>query len=186
MTKPIDNRPYAFHLRKEIGINFVINIVINFGAGYATYRQWEVIQAWGFKGYVFDFMLAGLFLSVILTVIMVRNYRRKNLSLQLSPAATAIERLSDAAPDRLWPLCVVAAAVGVAIAIVSALALVPIASVVSFSVVGLALIKGIWAGLLACLVVAVAVRKGMALNQRIAAPAQNAEVAPLLNESGCK
>ncbi len=148
------------HIRKEALTNFVINVVINAGIAYALFRQVEQIGPWGEKGYVMDLLITGFLLSLILGGIFVGMSRRKRDSGEFTLSGSEGKALAWLIPYNPVLAALWLGALGMALATPHLLGIMFLLELSTLTPAGYALVKGVWAGILAAVIVPIAIRQG--------------------------
>lgn len=151
------------HTRKECIISFFVNFAIAIGLGYWTFSQRESVEPWGVEGYGLDLLATGFFLSAIVAAIVIVKHKKAHFRWSLPVPTTLLERCADLLPLGVVKASVVIGLLGLVFAGVMLLALLTISPHVQYSALSFALIKGVWAGVLAMMVVTMGVRCGLKL-----------------------
>lgn len=149
------------HIRHESRKNFIINFFLNAGIAYGTLHSLSEVSAWGEHGYGKDLLLTGFLLSAILTGIFIAIYRRKRDSDEFNTAGREGQALAWLLPFNPWLAALVFGVLGVILAVPPLLGLLALLEVNIMSPVQYALIKGVWAGLLAWLIIPLAIHQGL-------------------------
>ncbi|MFK8020021.1 MAG: hypothetical protein AB8B86_09660 [Pseudomonadales bacterium] len=149
------------HIHHETRNNIVINLVLNAAIAYALMHSLTEISAWGEKGYGPDLLLTGFLLSTILGGIFIVMTRRKRDDGQLVPAGKDGQILTWLFPYRSWLAAPWMGVLGACLAVPPLLGILALFSVSTLSPLNYALIKGVWAGALAAVVVPIAIQQGL-------------------------
>lgn len=164
MTKTNNAIAIEKHIRKETIMNFIINLVLNAGIAYALLGKQAVLNPWGEHGYVMDLLITGFLLSTILGGIFIVMSRRKRDSGDLKPAGHEGQSLSWLLPYNPWLAAPVLGILGAVVAVPLLLGFFFLLEVTSLSPIEYAAIKGIWAALLASVMVPIAILQGLRAN----------------------
>ncbi len=149
------------HICSETKKNIVINIVINGAIAYATLRSLVEISAWGENGYGKDLLISAFILSTILGFIFIALFRHKKNKQQIEPDGTEGSSLAWLIPYSPWLAAPWIGVLGAVIAAPALLGILMLAGVETLTPVSYAIIKGIWAGVLAGIIVPIAIRQGL-------------------------
>ena len=149
------------HIRKETLTNFVINLVLNAGIAYALFRGVEQIGPWGEQGYVMDLMITGLLLSAILGGIFIGMSRRKRDKGEFELLGDEGSALAWLIPYNAFLAAALLGILGMLLATPHLLGVLFLLELQSLTPIAYALIKGVWAGILASILVPIAIRQGL-------------------------
>lgn len=149
------------HIRKESLVNLAINLLINGGLAYWLLHEHPELLAWGEHGYGPDLLITGFLLAAIISVIFIAMHRRKRVKGELPGLSVAEQGWVRHLPGNPWVAGVVFGLIGLLIAAPLLLGLLWLSGVQALSPLHYALIKGIWAGVFAALVVPPAIRLGL-------------------------
>ena len=153
-------------LASEVRKMTINNVIGNF-AGHAGITYWikrdlPGIQAGGAEGYIADFLVTGFLFCGILAAIFIFMYRKKAAAGEFTPEEVKLSRVHDWLPVKPWPASV---AIGLAGLVSAALPLCAYLLVVGqspLSPAAVSLTKGVWAALVAALIVPVSIYHGAA------------------------
>ncbi len=151
----------AAHIRRESLSNLVINLLINGGLAYWLLHEHPAIFAWGENGYGPDLLLTGFLLSFIISAIFIWMHRAKRAK-GVWPGLNSDEQgWARHLPTNTWLAAVCFGVIGLTVAAPVLLAVLWLAQIQSLTPLQYALLKGIWAGVLAALLVPAAIRLGL-------------------------
>lgn len=148
-------------IRHETTKNIVINLLMNAAIAYAMFYNTLELPLWGETGFGKDLLITGFLLSAILGVIFIISTRRKVSRGEVKPAAYNLQQCSWLFPYNPWLAGAVMGVLGCIIAAPLLIVLLSLLSIETLSPLSYAIIKGIWAGLLAGLVVPLAILQGL-------------------------
>lgn len=154
-------KPIKEHIRHETRINIIINLVLNSAIAYALMRSRTEITAWGNDGYGQDLLVTAFLLSTILGAIFIAMTRSKRAKGQLVAAGDDGPGLTWLFPYSPWLAAPWIGVLGAVLAVPPLLGLLALFGVDALTPTAYALIKGVWAGLLAGIVVPIAIRQGL-------------------------
>lgn len=159
------SRDFDAHVRKGAVTNFAANLLINGALAYVLLREHRALTSFGEASYGFDLLITGFLLAAIVAAIVVVTHRRQASRGELDAPASAPRWIERASARGTLPTALAFGAVGAtASGIVVALLAV---SAASLAPAVYAVVKGVWAGLLAAWVVrpaaALGARQGSAL-----------------------
>lgn len=149
------------HISSETKKNIVINLVLNAAIAYATLHSLTQISTWGEHGYGKDLMITGFILSAILGGIFIALFRHKKNKEQVIPAGDEGLSLAWLIPYSPWLAAPWMGILGAAIAAPTLLGLLALCGIETLTPVSYSIIKGIWAGVLAAIIVPIAIRQGL-------------------------
>ena len=132
--------------------------------GYATFSKHTVIEARGVEGYAVDLLATGLFFAAIVAAIYIVKYKRTARDWFLPAPENGMGFVADRLLHGVIWASIFMGIIGLMSADVLLLILLPMDLYIEFTALGYALIKGVWAGALAMLVVYMAVRCGLKIN----------------------
>lgn len=148
-------------ITSETRKNIVINLVLNGLIAYFLMRQYSSLTAWGDNGYGVDLLITGFILSGLLGAIFIGLFRRKRDRAELIPAGHEGQSLAWLLPYNPWLAALLMGVLGAAIAAPILLALLALLDIDSMHPLQYAVIKGVWAGVLAGIVVPIAIAQGL-------------------------
>lgn len=149
------------HIHGETKKNIIINVVLNAAIAYATLHSLTEISTWGEHGYGKDLIITGFILSTILGGIFIAVFRRKMNKQEIVPIGDEGQNLAWLLPYSPWLAAPWMGILGAAIAAPILIGLLALLDINSLTPLSYSLIKGIWAGALAGLVVPIAIRQGL-------------------------
>ena len=149
------------HIRKDTITNFVINLVLNAGIAYALFRQTEQIGPWGEKGYVMDLLITGFLLSAILGGIFIAMSRRKRDKGEFELSGNEGLALAWLIPYNAVLAALWLGILGMTLATPHLLGVMFLFELHTVTPLCYALIKGVWAGVLAAVLVPIAILQGV-------------------------
>jgi hypothetical protein len=149
------------HIRSETRKNFVINVVLNAAIAYATLHGMSEISTWGEHGYGKDLFITGFILSAILGGIFIGLFRHKRKKNQIVPRGDEGQSLAWLLPYSPWLAAPWLGVLGAALGVPPLLGLLALLDVSTLSPLSYAMIKGLWAGALATIVVPIAILQGL-------------------------
>lgn len=149
------------HIRVQSRNNFVINLLLNGVLAWVLLKDKGALSAWGDPGFGADLVITGFLLAALVAIFMIRIHRAKRVQGRLEPVP--VDALGAVAPlagrnDWINSLLFGLAGALLSAALVGVLALMPL---LPLSPVVYAVFKGVWAGVLAALVVPPAIRLGL-------------------------
>ena len=149
------------HIRTQSRLNFVINLVLNGAIAWFLLKDKPALTAWGEHGYGADLMITGFLLAALIAVFTMKAHRAKLARGEhesVPPAAlgalACVATRSDWSNSLLFGLAGTLVGVGT----VGMLMLLPLPP---FSPLAYAVFKGVWAGILAALIVPPAIKLGL-------------------------
>lgn len=145
------------HIRKET----LVNLVINGGLAYWLLHKHPELLAWGENGYGPDLLITGFLLAAIISAIFIAMHRRKRAKGDLEGLAGAEQGWVRHMPANTWLAAGVFGLIGLLVAAPLLLAILWVLGIESLVPLHYAMIKGLWAGLLAALLVPPAIRLGL-------------------------
>lgn len=161
MTEKIALMSVHDHIRSETKKNIIINLVLNAAIAYATLHSLTEVSTWGEQGYGKDLILTGFLLCTILGGIFIGLFRHKQNKEEIIPAGNEGKALAWLLPYSPWLAAPWMGILGAALAAPLLLGLLALLGIEALSPIAYATIKGIWAGVLAAIVVPVAIRQGL-------------------------
>lgn len=149
------------HIRKQAWHNFAVNLVLNGLIAWMLLRGRPAFGAWGEHGYGPDMMATGFILAALVGVIVIKIHRAKRLKGEfenLPDAALGV--LASVARRGDWGNALLFGLAGALLSagFVGMLMLLPLPP---FEPQTYAVVKGVWAGVLAALVVPPAIKLGL-------------------------
>ncbi len=161
----MSNSTHQHAIKNEISSetrkNIVINLVLNGLIAYFLMRQNTLLTAWGEHSYGPDLLITGFILSALLGAIFIGLFRRKRDKAELLPVGHEGLSLAWLLPYNQWLAALVMGFLGAAIAAPVLLAILALLGIDSLQPLQYAVIKGVWAGTLAGVVVPVAINQGL-------------------------
>jgi hypothetical protein len=161
MTENIALKSVSEHISSETKKNIVINLVLNAAIAYATLRSLTELSTWGEHGYGKDLIITGFILSTILGGIFIALFRHKKNKEQVIPVGNEGLSLAWLLPYSPWLAAPWMGILGAAIAAPALLGVLALLGVDTLTPVSYSIIKGVWAGALAAIVVPIAIRQGL-------------------------
>ena len=149
------------HIRSETKKNIIINLVLNAAIAYATLHSLTEVSTWGERGYGKDLILTGFLLCTILGGIFIGLFRHKKNKEKIIPSGNEGQALAWLLPYSPWLAAPWMGVLGAALAAPLLLGLLALFGIESLSPIAYAIIKGIWAGALAAIVVPVSILQGL-------------------------
>ena len=149
------------HIRKEIKKNFVINVVINAAIAYATLGGLDEIDAWGDHGFGKDLILTAFLLSAILSGVFIATHRRKRRSGEISVTGTEGKSLAWLLPFSPWLSAPWIGLLATAVSVPPVLGVLAVLNIDTLTPPTYIVIKALWAGVLAAVIVQVAILQGL-------------------------
>ncbi len=149
------------HIRNETKKNFVINVALNAAIAYATLRGLSEVRTWGEHGYGKDLIITGFLLSAILSGIFIGLFRRKRNKGDVVPAGTEGQALAWLLPYNPWIAAPWIGILGATLSVPPLLVILALLDISTLSPLSYAVIKGIWAGVLAAIIVPIAILQGL-------------------------
>ena len=155
------NAALESHIRTQSRHNFVINLVLNGVIAWFLLKDKPALTAWGEHGYGADLMITGFLLASLIAVFVIKIHRAKLAKGEheaVPPAA--LGTLACVATRSVWSNSLMFGLAGalVGAGTVGMLMLLPLPP---FSPLAYAVFKGVWAGILAALVVPPAIKLGL-------------------------
>lgn len=151
----------AEHIRKETRNNVLINMLLNAAIAYATLSGVSALSAWGEHSYGKDLIITGFILGAILSGIFIAVTRSKCSNGDMTPEGDDRNAMAWLIPYKVWGACLWIGVLSAAIAAPLLIALLGALGMETLPPTTYALIKGVWAGLLAGIIVPVAIRQGL-------------------------
>ncbi|MFK7731767.1 MAG: hypothetical protein AB8B48_09150 [Pseudomonadales bacterium] len=161
MSESANQQAINNEIKAETRKNIVINLVLNGLIAYFLMRQYSSLSAWGENGYGPDLLITGFILSAILGAIFIGVFRRKRERGELTPGGETGQSLAWLLPYNPWLAALLMGILGALIAAPILLAILALLGVESLQPLHYALIKGVWAGMLAGAVVPIAIKQGL-------------------------
>lgn len=155
------NHSLQSHIRTQARHNFVINLVLNGAIAWFLLRDKPALTAWGEHGYGADLMITGFLLAALVAVFTMKIHRAKLAKGEHEPVpAAALGTLSRVATRNDWSNSLLFGLAGALLGAgtVGMLMLLPLPP---FSPLAYAVFKGVWAGILAALVIPPAIKLGL-------------------------
>ncbi len=149
------------HIRSETKKNFVINVLLNATIAYATLGGLSEISTWGEHSYGRDLILTAFLLSAILSGVFIGMYRRKRRMGDVTATGTEGQALAWLLPYNPWFTAPWIGILGATISVPPLLGLLALMEIDTLAPLSYALIKGIWAGVLAAIIVPIAILQGL-------------------------
>ncbi len=149
------------HIRSETQKNFFINVVLNAAIAYATLGSHIEISTWGEHGYGKDLIVTGFLLSAILSGIFIGMFRRKRKRGDIVPTGNEGQALAWLLPYNPWISAPWIGVLGAMLSVPPLLGLLALLDMGTMSPLSYALIKGVWAGILAAIIVPIAILQGL-------------------------
>jgi hypothetical protein len=149
------------HIRKETGINIVINVLLNGALAWWLLHDKGPLPVWGEHGFGPDLLITGFLLSGIIAAIMIAMHRRKLNKGDLPALVLADNHWLNRMPRNLWLSALAFGLAGALLAAPLLLAVLYLFGFTTLTPLSYALIKGVWAGALAAAVVGGAIRLGL-------------------------
>ncbi len=167
---------FVSHVTREAVINGITNAVFNGGIAWWLVKHREAVPVWGGNGLAVDFAATGLILVFIVTLIVMPLARRKVMRGEFPSypwGEGSVGRVLIFMSHRNLLIC------GLVLGVTAALLFVPpvllVAQVMGISVLSVqhfALVKGIWAGVVAAMMVATMLAIVAIENRAVAAGAE--------------
>ncbi len=151
----------AEHIRTEIRNNIVINVLLNASIAYAMLRGVTQIDAWGEHGYGKDLILTAFLLSALLGGIFIVLHRRKRDRMEFALQGDEGQTLARIMPYNPWLAATLLGTVAAVVAAPFLLGIFILLGIELLTPTAYAIIKGIWAGALAAVVVPIAITQGL-------------------------
>jgi len=149
------------HIRSETRKNIIINVILNAVIAYATLHSLAEISTWGDKGYGKDLMITGFILCAILGGIFIALFRRKRNKREIVPMGDEGQTLAWLLPYSPWLAAPWMGILGACLAAPALLGLLALFDINTLTPISYSLIKGLWAGVLAAIVVPIAIQQGL-------------------------
>ncbi len=149
------------HIRIETKKNFVINVLLNATIAYTTLGGLSEISTWGEHSYGRDLILTAFLLSAILSGIFIGMYRRKRRRGDVTATGTEGQALAWLLPYNPWFTAPWIGILGATISVPPLLGLLALLDIGTLAPLSYALIKGVWAGVLAAIIVPIAILQGL-------------------------
>ena len=149
------------HIRVQSRINFAINLVLNGLIAWWLLKDKPALTPWGEHGYGTDLMITGFLLAALVAVFAIKGHRARLAKGHHDPLPpAALGALARVATCGDWSNALLFGFAGALIgaATVGMLMLLPLPA---FSPLAYAVFKGVWAGLLAALVIPPAIKLGL-------------------------
>ena len=138
-------------VRKGIIANFVFNVAINGGLTLWLMGGNETLAMWSDPAFGPDLLITGFLLSAIVAAIGLEVHRRKARRGDMAPVPLEGSRLQFLTGRNRWSTCTIFGLAGTALSAVILLGVGLAAT--SLSLNEYAMVKGLWAGVLAALIV---------------------------------
>lgn len=161
MTEYAKQQAVKSEITSETRKNIVINLVLNGLIAYFLMRRYSSLTAWGDNGYGVDLLITGFILSGLLGAIFIGLFRRKRDRAELIPTGHEGRSLAWLLPYNPWLAALVMGILGAVIAAPILLGALTLIGIDSLQPLHYALIKGVWAGVLAGIVVPIAINQGL-------------------------
>ena len=155
------NASLQSHIRTQSRHNFVINLVLNGAIAWFLLKDKPALTAWGEHGYGADLMITGFLLAALVAVFAMKGHRSKLAKGQheaVPPAA--LGALACVATRNDWSNSLLFGLAG-ALIVAGSVGMLMLLPLPPFSPLAYALFKGVWAGLLAALVIPPAIKLGL-------------------------
>ena len=149
------------HIRSETKKNFWINLILNGVIAYATLHGIAELTTWGEHSYGRDLIITALILCTILSGIFIAVFRHKCKKEQIVPEDDEGQALAWLLPYSPWLAAPWMGIIGACLAVPPLLGLLAVFNLGTMTPLTYALIKGLWAGVLAAIVVPIAIRQGL-------------------------
>ena len=155
------NATLKSHIRMQSRLNFIINLVLNGAIAWFLLKDKPALSAWGEHGYGADLMITGFLLASLVAVFAMKGHRAKLAKGEheaVPPAA--LGALARVATGNDWSNSLLFGLAGALLGAgtVGMLMLLPLPP---FSPLAYAVFKGVWAGILAALVIPPAIKLGL-------------------------
>lgn len=147
------------HLRKEMIINFVINIAANGTIAWFAFAASQHVAMWGEHSFGPDLALTAFFLCWIIGAIFVAVHRSKASKGKMAPLAIAVP---DWLPRNSLLMGLLFGVAGLLLFYPLTLGVLWALGLGEIELLAFCIFKGVWAGVLACLVIPPAVIFGLA------------------------
>ena len=161
MTNSTGPEALQRYIRGESIKNLFINIVINAAIAWWLLKDVAAISAWGEKGYGPDLIITAFLLSAIISGIFIALHRRKRNSGIFAGLPAQTSGLAARLPFNPWLAALALGLIGVVCAVPPLLAVFALLDIQTLETSHYALVKGVWAGILAALLVPQAIRHGL-------------------------
>ncbi len=155
------DKTVAEHIHGETRNNIIINLILNGIIAYATLRGLEQVTTWGEDGYGKDLFITGFILSTILGGIFIGLFRRRRKRGEVVTQGNEGSALAWLLPYNPWLAAPWIGVLGALLAAPALLGVLALLGIDALSPLAYAIIKGTWAGILAGIVVPVAIRQGL-------------------------
>lgn len=151
-------------LQKEVRKMTINNVIGNFlghaGITYWIKRSLSGIESGGVQGYIGDFVVTGFLFPSILAVIFLLMYRRKMARGEFDVSEVPNRRPGNRLPDNAWLAALVIGLLGLASAALPLGLFLALAGPQPLSPMAVSMSKGIWAAIVAGIIVPVAMYHG--------------------------
>lgn len=161
MTGEPTQKSLTEHISSETRKNVVINVILNVSIAYAMLHSLAQVGAWGEHGYVKDLILTGFLLSALLGGIFIAMHRRKRDRQEFLLQGDEGQTLARFIPYNPWLAATWLGILGAVVAAPFLIGLFILIGIELLTPLAYALIKGIWAGNLAAIIVPIAIRQGL-------------------------
>jgi hypothetical protein len=156
----------ARYIIKESSVNFVTNAFFNGLIAWLLLRGGPDLTMWGEHSFAIDLMATAFILLLIVTLIVVPLQRRKvrsgKMNVLLWDPGCKLHRCLQRFPASLWAKGVVFGLIGLVVFIPLTLAPLAILGVTHFTPASYAVFKGLWAGVLAAVLMGPMIMLGLA------------------------
>lgn len=145
------------HIKKESISNFVINMLCNGVIAWFIFKPQATLALWGEHGFGIDLLVTALLLSLILSAIVIMIHRHKlaknKIDALLWNANVTSHRLLRLIPSHWLPASLCFAVAGLLLLGLPTFALLYASGFHEMSVLHYSIFKGIWAGLVAAMII---------------------------------
>jgi hypothetical protein len=148
------------YVRQQALLNLVVNFVLNGAIAWWLLHEQEQISAWGDHAYGSDLLITGFLLSSILAVIVLKIHHRKRDG-GLLPTEPSDSPWLNRLPHNPWTAALVLGVLGTLIAAPMLIALLQLTGFETLAPLPYALIKGVWAGVWAAILVILCIRSAL-------------------------
>lgn len=145
------------YLSKETKNSGIINVVLNSGIAWLLFKSSEIVPMWGDHGFAFDLVVTAFLLLFITSLILIPVNRKKVSRGDLSSFewddSLWLHRFLIRFPRSVSVCALIFGLIGLFIYAPVSLLLLVFTNTTEFSAINFAIFKGLWAGLLAVIMI---------------------------------